>query len=139
MPSNHLGLCHPFFFLPSIIPSIRVFPSESVVCIRWPKYWSFSIKISPSNEYLRLISFRIDWFDLFAVQKIFTSLLQNRNSEALSLLYGPTHICARLLEKPYHFQFTLIHGPGSYAILFFTSSYFTSISNYIYRWALFLL
>ena len=68
MPSNHLILCHPLLLLPSIFPSIRVFSSESVLPIRWPKYWSFSFSISPSNEYSGLISFRIDWFNLLAVQ-----------------------------------------------------------------------
>ena len=68
MPSNHLILCRPLFFLSSIFPSIRVFSNESTLYIRWPKYWNFSFSISPSNEYLGLISFRIDWFDLFAVQ-----------------------------------------------------------------------
>ena len=68
MPSNHLILCHPLLLLPSIFPSIRVFSSESVLRIRWAKYWSFSLSISPSNEYSGLISFRIDWLDLFAVQ-----------------------------------------------------------------------
>ena len=68
MPSNHLLLCYPLLLLPSIFPSIRVFPSESALHIRWPKYWSFSFSISPSSEYSGLISFRIDWFDLFAVQ-----------------------------------------------------------------------
>ena len=68
MPSNHLILCHPLLFLPSVFPSIRVFSNESVLRIRWPKYWSFSFSISPSNEYSGLISFRIDWFDLLAVQ-----------------------------------------------------------------------
>ena len=68
MPSNHLILSHPFLLLPSIFPSIRVFSKELVLCIKWPKYWSFSFSISPSNEYLRMISFRIDWFDLLAVQ-----------------------------------------------------------------------
>ena len=67
MPSNHLILCHPLLFLPSILPSIRIFSSESVLHIRWPKYWSFSFSISPSNEYSGLISFRTDWLDLFAV------------------------------------------------------------------------
>jgi len=66
MPSSHLILCHPLFLLPSIFPIIRVFSNESVLCIRWPKYWSFSFSISPSNEYSGLISFRIDWFDLLA-------------------------------------------------------------------------
>ena len=68
MPSNHLILCRPLLLLPSIFPSIRVFSSESAFRIRWPKYWSFSVSISPSNEYSRLISFRIDWLDLLAVQ-----------------------------------------------------------------------
>ena len=74
MPSKHLILCHPLIFLPSIFPTISVFPNESILCIRWPKYWSFSI--SPSNEYSGLISFRIDWFDLLAVQGTLKSLLQ---------------------------------------------------------------
>ena len=68
MPSSHLILCHPLLLLPSIFPSIRVFSNESTLCIRWPKYWSFSFSISPSNEYPGLISFRIDWLDLLAVQ-----------------------------------------------------------------------
>ena len=68
MPSNHLFLCHPLVFLPSIFPRIRVFSKESVLCIRWPQYWIFSFSVSPSNEYSGLISFRIDWFDLLAVQ-----------------------------------------------------------------------
>ena len=68
MPSSHLILCRPLLLLPSIFPSIRVFPSESALCIRWPKYWSFCFSISPSNEYSGLLSFRIDWFDLLAVQ-----------------------------------------------------------------------
>ena len=77
MPSNHLTLCHSFLFLPSIFPSIRVFPNELALCIRWPKYWSFGFSISPSNEYSGLISFRIDWFDLLAVQGTLKSLLQH--------------------------------------------------------------
>ena len=75
MPSNHLILCHPLLLLPSIFPSIRVFFSKSVLCIRWPKYWSFSFSISPSNEYSGLISFRMDWLDLLAVQGTLKSLL----------------------------------------------------------------
>ena len=78
MPSNHLVPCCPLL-LPSIFPSIRVFSNESSLCIRWPKYWSFSFSISPSNEYLGLISFRIDWFDLFAVQETLKSLLQHHS------------------------------------------------------------
>ena len=80
MPSNHLILCH-HLLLPSIFPSIRIFSSESVLYIRWPKYWSFSFSISPSNEYSGLISFRIDWLDLLAVQGIFKSLLQHHSSK----------------------------------------------------------
>ena len=78
IPSNHLILCHPLLLLPSVFPSIRVPSSESVLCIRWPKYWSFSISISPSNEYSELISFRINWFDLLAVQR--TLALKNKYS-----------------------------------------------------------
>ena len=76
MPSNHLILCHPLLLPPSIFPSIRVFSNESVLCIRWPEYWSFSFSISPSNEYSGLISFRMDWLDLPAVQGALKSLLQ---------------------------------------------------------------
>ena len=75
MPSNHLILCHPFFLLPSIFSSIKVFSNESVLCIRWPKYWSFSFSISPSNEYSGLIFFRMDWLDLLTVQETLKSLL----------------------------------------------------------------
>ena len=95
MPSNHLTLCHPLLLLPSILPSIRVFSSESSLRIKWPKYWSFSFRISSSNEYSGLISFRIDWFDLLAVQGTLKSLFpapqfESINSSALNLLYGPT-------------------------------------------------
>ena len=83
---NHLILCHPLLLLPSIFPSIRVFSNESILCIRWPKYWSFSFGISPSNEYLGLISFRMDWLDLLAVQGICKSLLQHHSSKASILL-----------------------------------------------------
>ena len=79
MPSNHLILCHPLLLLPSIFPSIRVFSTESVICIRWPKFWSFSFSISPSNEYSGLISFRIDWLDLLAVQGTLKGLLQHHS------------------------------------------------------------
>ena len=82
IPFNHPILCCPLFLLPSIFPSIRVFSKESFLCIRWPKYWSFSFSISPSNEYSVLISFRIDWFDLLAVQETLKSLLQHHSSKA---------------------------------------------------------
>ena len=82
MPSNHLILCRPFLLLPSIFPSIRVFSNESALHIRWPKYWSFSFNISPSNEHPRLISFRMDWLDLLAVQGTLKSLLQHHSSKA---------------------------------------------------------
>ena len=79
MPSNHLIFCHSLLLLPLIFPSIRVFSNESALCIRWPKYWSFSFSISPSNEYSGLISFRIEWFDLLAVQGTLKSLLQHQH------------------------------------------------------------
>ena len=82
MPSNHLILCHPLVLLPSVFPSIRVFSSESALRIRWPKYWSFSFSISPSNEYSRLISFRIDKLNLLAIQGTLKSLLQHHSSKA---------------------------------------------------------
>ena len=82
MPSNHLILYRPLFFLPSIFPSIRVFSNESVLRLKWPKYWSFSFSISPSNEYSGLISFRMDWLDLLAVQGTLRSLLQHHSSKA---------------------------------------------------------
>ena len=97
MHSNHLVLCHPLLFLPSIFPRIRVFFNESTLHIRWPKYWSFSFSIGPSNVYSVLISFRIDWFDLLAVQEILKSLLQHHNLKALFLqcsaffLVQPSH------------------------------------------------
>ena len=81
MPSNHLILCHPLFLLPPIPPSIRVFSNESALCIRWPKYWSFSFSISPSSEHTGLISFRMDWLDLLAVQGTIKSLLQHHSSK----------------------------------------------------------
>ena len=82
MPSNHLILCHPLLLPPSILPSIRVFSNESVLRIRWPKYWRFSFSISPSNEYSGLISFSMDWLDLLAVQGTLKSLLQHHSSKA---------------------------------------------------------
>ena len=94
IPYNHLILCHPLLLLPSIFPRIRVFSSESARRIRWPKYWSFSFNISPSNEHPGLISFRVDWLDPLALQGTLTSLLQHHSSKASSLrcsvLYSPT-------------------------------------------------
>ena len=87
MPSNHLILCHSLLLPPSIFPSIRVFSKESVLPIRWPNYWSFSFSISPSNEYLGLISFRMDWFDLLAVQGTLKSLFQYHSSKPSILQY----------------------------------------------------
>ena len=93
MPSNYLVLCHPLLLLPSIFPSLRLLSNYSVLCIRWPKYWSFSFIISPSNGYSRLISFRIAWFDLFAVQGTqdsSTPQFKSITSSVLNPLYGPT-------------------------------------------------
>ena len=88
MPSNHLILCYPLFVLPSIFPRIRVFSNESALCIRWPKYWSFSFNISPSNEHPGLISLRMDWLDLLAVQGTLKSLLQHHSSKASILWHS---------------------------------------------------
>ena len=99
MLSNHLIFCCPFLLLPSIFPSIRIFSSQSVLHIRWPKYWSFSFSISPSNEYSRLISFRIDWLDLFAVQGTLRSLLQHHSSKA-SILWCSAFFIVQL-SHPY--------------------------------------
>jgi len=99
MPSNHLILCHPFLLLLSIFPSIRVFSNESVLHIRWPKYWSFSFNINPSSEYSGLISFRIDLFDLLAVLGTLNSLLQHHSSKALILWHSAFFIVQ--LSHPY--------------------------------------
>ena len=98
MPSNHLILYCPLLLLPSVFPSIRVFSNESVIHIRWPKFWSFSFSISPSNEYSGLISFRIDWFDLLAVQGTLKSLLQHHSSKAL-ILWCSTFFMVQLSEN----------------------------------------
>ena len=99
MPSNHLVLCCPLVLLPSIFPSIRVFSNELALHIRWPKYWSFSFTISPSNEYSRLISFRMDWFDLLAVQETLESFLQHHSSKA-SILWCSAFVMVQL-SHPY--------------------------------------
>ena len=95
MPSNHFTLCHPLLLPPSVFPSIRVFSNEPLLCIRWPKYWSFSFSIRPSNEYLGLISFRIDWFDLLSVQGTLKNLLQHHSSKA-SILRCPAFFTVQL-------------------------------------------
>ena len=99
MPSNYLILCHPLLLLPPIRPSIRVFSNESLLHIRWPKYWSFSFSISPFNEYSGLISFRMDWLDLPAVQGSLKSLLQHHSSKASILLHSAFFIVQ--LSHPY--------------------------------------
>ena len=99
MPSSHLILCHPLLLLPPVPPSIRVFSNESTLPMRWPKYWSFSFSISPSNEHLGLISFRRDWLDLLAVQGTLKSLLQQHSSKA-SILQGSAFFTVQL-SHPY--------------------------------------
>ena len=99
MPSNHLILCRPLLLQPSIFPSIRIFSNESFLCIKWPKYWSFSFSISPSNEYSGLISFTMDWLDLLAVQGTLKSLLQHHSSKA-SILWCSTFFTVQL-SHPY--------------------------------------
>ena len=99
MPSNHLILCRPLLLLPSIFPSIRVFSNESALCIRWPDYWSFSLNISPFNEHPGLISFRMDWLDLLAVQGTLKSLLQHHSSKASIL--QPSAFFIVQLSHPY--------------------------------------
>ena len=99
MPSNHLILCHPLLLLPSVFLSIRVFPNKSALCIRWPKYWSFSFSISPSNEYSGSISFQIDGFDLLAVQWTLKSLHQHHSSK-VSILQHSTFLTVQL-SNPY--------------------------------------
>ena len=99
IPSNHLILCRPLLLLPSVFPSIRVFSNELALCIRWPKYWSFSFNISPSNEHSGLISFRMDWLDLLAVQRTLKSLLQHHSSKAWILRHSAFFIVQ--LSQPY--------------------------------------
>ena len=99
MLSNHIILCHPLLLLPSIFPSIRVFSSESILCIRWPKYWSFSFSISPSNEYSVMISFRINCFDLLAIQGPLKTLLQHHSSKASILQHSAFFMVQ--LSQPY--------------------------------------
>ena len=99
LPSNHFILCHPLLLLPSVLPSIRVFSNESPLCMTWPKYWSFSFRISPSNEYSGLISFRTDWFDLLAVQGTPKCLLQHHSLKA-SILQHSAFFIVQLSHPP---------------------------------------
>ena len=108
MPSNHLILCRPLLLLPSIFPSIKVFSNESVLHLRWPKYWSFSFNISPSNEHPGLISFRMDWLNLLAVHGTFKSLLQYHSSKA-SILQRSAFLTVQL-SHPYMTTCAAIHG-----------------------------
>ena len=103
MPSNHLILCHPLLLLPSIFPSIRVFSNKSALHIRWPKYWSFSFNISPSNEHPGLISFRMDWLDLLAVQGTLRSLLRHHSSKA-SILWRSAFFTVQLTSIHDHWK-----------------------------------
>ena len=113
MPSNHVILCHPLLLLPSIFPSIRIISDESALCIRWPKYWSFSFSISPSNEYSELISFKFDWLDFLAVQETLKSSrapqFKSISSLVLSLLYGPTLTSIHDYWKDCSFDYTDLH------------------------------
>ena len=138
MPSNHLILCCPLLLLPSIFPSIRVFSNESALCIRWPKYWSFSFNISPSNEHPGLTSFRMDWLDLLAVQGTLKSLLQHHSSKASILhpimsMYDKNHynivISLQLIKKIKKIIFFL-KSINSSALSFLYSPTFTSIHDY---------
>ena len=110
MPSNHLILCHPILLLPSIFPIIRVFSNQSVLRIRWPKYWSFSFNISPSNEHSGMISFRMDWLDLLAVQGTLKSLLQHHSSKT-SILQHSAFFTVQLSD-PYMTTGKTIVGPS---------------------------
>ena len=101
MPSNHLILCHPLLLLPSVFPSIRVFSNESALLIRWPKYWSFNFSISPSNEYSELVSFRMDWLDLLAVQGTLKRLLQHHSSKVSTSILQCSALFMVQLSHPY--------------------------------------
>ena len=117
MPSNHLILCYPLLLLLLIFPSIKVFSNESVLRIRWPKYWSFSFSISPSNEYSGLISFRMDWLDLLAVQGILETLLQHHSSKASVLQYSAFFMVQ--LSHPYMTALTRLIFVGKVMSLLF--------------------
>ena len=141
MPSNHLILCHPLPLPPSIFPSIRVFSSQSVLHTRWPKYWSFSFNISPSNEYLGLISFRMDWLDLLAVQETLKSLHKHHSSKA-SIIWCSAFFIVQL-SYPYmttgkHIALTRWDFVGKVmSLLFNTLSQFSSVQSlsHVRLWA----
>ena len=122
MPSSHLILCHPLLLRPSVFPSIRVFSTKSVLCIRWPKYSSFSFSISPSNEYSGLISFRRDWLDLLAIQGTLKSLLQHQSSKASILRHSAFFIvqlsCSSCLLPTHHCSLHLVWGRGTILFCF---------------------
>ena len=132
MPSNHLILCHPLLSPPSIFPGIRVFSNKAALCIRWPKYWSFNFSINPSREYSGLTFFRIDWFDLCAVQGTLKSLLQllqqfkNINSSLFSFLHGPTLTSIHDYWKDHSFDCTDLVGKVI-SLLFNTLSRFVIV------------
>ena len=117
MPNNHLILCRPLLLPPSIFPSIRVFSNESVLLIRWLKYWSFSFSISPSNEYSGLISFRMDWLDLLAVQGTLKSLLQHKSSKVLGAqpFHGPTLTSVQDYWKNHSFDYMDLSWPKDFS------------------------
>ena len=127
MPSNLLILCHPLLFLPSVFPSIKVFSNESSLCNRWPKYWSFSFNISPSNEYSGLISFRIHWFDLFAVPGTLKSLLQHHNSKA-SILQ-----CSALFMVQFSHSYMTTGKTIALTIQIFVGKVMLLLFNMLYR------
>ena len=122
MPSNHLILCHSLLLLPSIFPSIRVFSNESALCIRWPKYWSFSFNISSSNEHSGLISFRMDWLDLLAGQGTLKSLLQHHSSKA-SILWCSAFFIVQLTSIHHYWNVTALNSP---------SLHFNQVLTFIY-------
>ena len=124
MPSNHLILCHPLLLLPSIFPSIKVFSNESALCIRWPKCWSFSFSIRPSNEYSGLISFRTDWFDLLAVQGTLQSLLQYHNLKAFLIwVESNRDSCGELHDYLCFLKSPELAGAGLDALMRFRASF----------------
>ena len=129
--SNHLILCCPLLLLLSLFPNFKVFSNVSFLCIRWPKYWRFSFIISPSNEYSRLISFRIDWFDLLAVQGTLNSLLQHRNSKA-SILQNPAFFMDQL-SHPYMTTRKTFDYMESFCHFYLIFHYVVAISGEMYE------